>query len=251
MCKIFGVLNYKGGTGKTTTVINLAAGLALSGSRVLCVDMDAQGSLATSLGVTYTHTMTDLLLGRVTVQQCIIPTRDNLDIIPSDATLLQAEGALWRMNDSRAARQVLADKMCGIEDDYDYIILDYSPSVSLLSENGLAYAQKLIVPVSPNYMALIGIKQVIQTLKTIGQKSEHRVELSMIVPTFYYSHLRKDREVMATLHRYFGVKVVDPIRINVKLSEASGHQMSIYEYAPYSSGAADYAQLVERVIHEN
>ncbi len=251
MCKIFGILNYKGGTGKTTTVINLAAGLALSGSRVLGIDMDAQGSLATSLGLNYTHTITDLLLGRVTARQCIIPARDNLDIIPSDSSLLQAEGKLWRMNDNGAARQVLANKMRGVDDDYDYIFLDYSPSASLLSENGLIYVQKLIVPVSTNYMALVGTRQVIQTLKTIGQIPEHGVELSMIVPTFYYSRLRKDREVMETLQRYFGGKVVDPIRANVKLSEAPGHQMSIYEYAPRSSGAVDYAHLVERIIHEN
>ncbi len=251
MCEIIGVLNYKGGTGKTTTVINLAAGLALSGARVLCIDLDAQGSLATSLGVQYSYTLAHLLLGQAELQNCIIPARDNFDIIASDSGLLQAEGELWRMNDNQVARQALASKMQGVNGDYDYIFLDCSPSASLLSENGLLYVQKIIVPVSTNYMALVGTRQVIQTLKNIGRIPEHKVELYMIVPTFYYSRLRKDREIMATLHRYFADKVADPIRANVKLSEAPSHQMSIYEYAPRSSGAVDYAHLVERIIHEN
>jgi chromosome partitioning protein len=249
MSRIIGVLNYKGGTGKTTTVVNLAVGLALRGARVLCMDLDAQGSLATYLGVRYTYCLAHLLLGQAEPQACIVQARDNLDIIPSDASLLQAEGELWRMGDNGVARQVLADKMRGV-DGYDYIILDYSPSVSLLSEGGLLYAREIMVPVAMNYLALIGTRQVLRTLKTIGRIPEHRVRLSLIVPTFYYAWLRKDREVMEILQRHFAGKVAEPIRSNVRLSEAPSHQMSIYEYAPRSLGAADYARLVERVVSD-
>ncbi len=247
MSRIIGVLNYKGGTGKTTTVINLAAGLALRGAQVLCVDMDAQGSLATYLGVTYNHSLTDLLLGRADLQSCITPARDNLSLIAADASLLQAEGALWQIGDRQTARKTLRNKMQGLEA-YDYVIVDYSPSVSLLSESSLFYIRELIIPIAMNYMALVGTRQVIQTLKTIGQIPEHTVQLSMIVPTFYYSRLRKDREIMGTLQRYFADKVTEPIRANVKLAEAPGHRMSIYEYAARSPGAFDYARLVERVV---
>jgi chromosome partitioning protein len=249
MSRIIGVLNYKGGTGKTTTVVNLAAGLAMRGARVLCIDLDAQGSLATYLGVRYTHSLTHLLQGQVEPQACIVRGRDNLDLIASDSSLLQAEGELWRMDDNRFARQVLPGKMQSI-DGYDYVFLDYPPSVSLLSEGSLLYVQEIIVPVSMSYLALVGTRQVIQALKTIGQTHEHRVLLSLIVPTFYYARLRKDRDVMETLHRYFAGKVAEPIRANVKLAEAPSHQMSIYEYAPRSSGAIDYARLVERVVSD-
>jgi chromosome partitioning protein len=249
MTKIVGVLNYKGGTGKTTTVVNLAAGLAIRGSRVLCIDLDAQGSLATCLGVHHTYSLAHLLLGKEEPLTCIMNVRDNLDLIPSDRNLLQAEGALWRMGDNGVARHVLAKKMQGV-DGYDYIILDHSPSASLINENGLLYAHQVIVPVSMNYLALIGTRQVLQTLKTIGQLPDHNVQLALIVPTFYYGWLRKDREVMEILQRHFSGKISDPIRINVSLVEAMGRQMSIYEYAPRSVGAIDYARLVERVVSD-
>ena len=248
MSRIIGVLNYKGGTGKTTTVVNLAAGLVLRGARVLCVDLDAQGSLATYLGARYTRSLTHLLLGQADLRDCIVRARDNLDLIASDESLLQAEGELWRIGDNWQARRALAGKMRGLKDDYDYIILDFSPSASLLSENGLLYAQELVVPVSTRYMALVGTRQVIQTLKKIGRLPDHRVRLSLIIPTFYHAHWRNDCEVMEILQRYFADRIADPIRANVKLAEAPSHHKSIFEYAPRSYGAIDYARLVERVI---
>ncbi len=248
MSRIIGVLNYKGGTGKTTTVANLAVGLALRGSRVLCLDMDAQGSLATYFGVTFTHSLADLLLNRATLQSCITSVRDNLDLIASDATLIQAEGALWQMGDRHLAQQLLPDKMQTLAN-YEYVILDYSPSVSLLSESSLLYTRELIVPVAMNYLALVGARQVIQALKNINHPPRQGAQLSIILPTFYYNRLRKDREILKTLQHHFNSKVADPIRANVKLSEAPSHQLSIYEYASRSSGATDYARLVERIAN--
>ncbi len=247
MTEIIGVLNFKGGTAKTTTVVNLAAGLALRGERVLCIDLDAQGSLATCFGVQHPFSLTDLLLGKADTQACITPARENLDLIISNDSLLQAEGELWRMKDDQAAKRVLRERMRYVRG-YDYIILDHSPSASLVNENGLIYARKIIVPVAMNYLALVGTRQVIQTLKTVGKISNHNSELFLIVPTFYYAWLRKDREVMEILDRHFADKVAEPIRINVKISEAMGQQRTIYEYAPNSSGAMDYARLVERVV---
>jgi len=250
MGRIIGVLNYKGGTGKTTTVVNLAAGLALRGERVLCIDLDAQGSLATYLGVSHVHSLAHLLLGQVRPQACIVQARDNLDLIPSDSGLLQAEMQMWRGNEDRAVRRMLIDKMRPLEDLYDYVILDFSPSASPLSESGLLYTRELIVPVSTGYMALVGLRQVIQTLEGFRQIPDRRVWLYMIVPTLYSEQLRQDREVVEILRRHFAHKVADPIRTNVKVAEAPSHHKSIYEYAPGSSGAIDYSDLVERVLRD-
>lgn len=248
MTRVIGVLNYKGGTGKTTTVVNLAAGLALRGARVLCVDLDAQGSLATHFGVNHSYSLTDLILKQLPPQDCIITVRDKLDLLPSNTSLLEAEGVLWQMSDHNLAQQKMINSLNSLEG-YDYIILDYSPSASLLSRSSLLYIRELIIPVAMNYMALVGTRQVIQTLKSIGQMPNHQLQLSLVVPTFYYDRFRKDREIMETLQRYFAGKVTHPIRANVKLSEAPSHQMSIYEYDARSSGAIDYARLVERVVN--
>jgi chromosome partitioning protein len=250
MGRILGVLNYKGGTGKTTTVVSLGAGLASRGARVLCIDLDAQGSLATYLGIHYTYSLAHLLLEQAERQACIVRARDNLDLIASDGDLLQAEGELWRMDDSRKARRTLVGKLRGLEDGYDYVILDFSPSASLLSESGLLYIRELIVPVSMGYMALIGIRQVIGTLKNIGQIPGHRVRFYLIVPTLYHARLRQDREVLGILQRRFANRVTEPIRANVRVSEAPSHHKTIYEYSPRSTGATDYKRLVERVLRD-
>lgn len=247
MTRIIGVLNYKGGTGKTTTVVNLAAGLALRGERVLCIDMDSQGSLATYLGVPYVYSLTHLLLGQVEPHECIARARERLDIVASDSSLLDVEGELWKLDTRQLAGQRMVERLQGLEEGYDYALIDYSPSASRMSQSALYYIDELFVPVAMNYLALVGTRQVIQTLKTVSRMPERRVRLSLIIPTFYFARLRKDREVMETLQRYFDGKVTEPIRANVSLAEAPGHQMSIYEYAPQSAGAIDYARLVERV----
>ncbi len=250
MGRILGVLNYKGGTGKTTTVVSLGAGLALRGARVLCIDLDAQGSLATYLGIHYTYSLAHLLLDQAERQACIVRARDNLDLIASDESLLRAEGELWRMDNTRKARQILASKLRGLENEYDYVILDFSPSPSILSESGLLYIRELVVPVSMGYMALIGTKQVIETLKDIGRIPGHRVRFYLIIPTLYYARLRQDREVLGILQRRFANRVTEPIRANVRVSEAPSHHKTIYEYSPRSTGATDYKRLVERVLRD-
>jgi chromosome partitioning protein len=250
MSRVLGVLNYKGGTGKTTTVVNLAAGLAKSGAHVLCVDLDAQGSLATHLGVEYTYSLSQLLLGQVRPQGCVVQARENLDLIASDRSLLRAEGKLWRIGDEQIIRRTLRNKMRSLDSEYDYVILDFSPSVSLLSESGLLYIHELIVPVSANYLGLMGLKQVVETLKTFRQMPGTNVWLYLVVPTFYSDRVQQDREVIQLLKRYFTGKVTNPIRSSVKIAESPSHHLSIYEYSPRSTGSTDYAHLVERVLRD-
>ncbi len=250
MCRRIGVLNYKGGTAKTTTVVNLGAGLAMKGKRVLCIDLDPQGSLAMCLGVRYAHSLVHLLLGQAEARACISQARENLDIIPSDSSVLQAEGSLWRMNDSWTARRILSDKLQDLDSDYDYVIVDFSPSASILSESGLQYVRELIVPVSTSYLSMVGTRQVVETLKGIGRVPGHRVRLYLVLPTLYSPRLRQDREILGILQRHFADRVAEPIRANVKLTEAPSHHKTIYEYSPRCGAASEYRRLVERVLSD-
>jgi chromosome partitioning protein len=250
MCRRIGVLNYKGGTAKTTTVVNLGAGLALRGARVLCIDLDPQGSLAMCLGVHHTQSLTHMLLGQAAPESCIVQARERLDVIPSDSSLLQAEGTLWRMNDVQTARRMLASKLYGLDSEYDYVLVDFSPSASIMSEGGLQYVRELIVPVSTSYLSMVGTRQVIETLKSIGRVPGHRVRLYLVLPTLYSPRLRQDREILGILQRHFAGRVADPIRANVKLTEAPSHHKTIYEYSPRSGASAEYKRLVERVLRD-
>lgn len=250
MCRRIGVLNYKGGTAKTTTVVNLGAGLAMKGKRVLCVDLDPQGSLAMCLGVRYTHSLVHLLLGQAEARACVSQARENLYIIPSDSSVLQAEGSLWRMNDSWTARRILSDKLQDLDSDYDYVIVDFSPSASILSESGLQYVRELIVPVSTSYLSMVGTRQVVETLKSIGRVPGHRVRLYLVLPTLYSPRLRQDREILGILQRHFADRVADPIRANVKVTEAPSHHKTIYEYSPRCGATSEYRRLVERVLSD-
>lgn len=250
MARIIGVLNFKGGTGKTTTVINLAAGLAKTGKRVLCIDLDAQGSVAAYFGAKYTNTLYHLILGDVPADQCVLKVRPNLDILPSDRTILEAQGYLWRLNDDKTAKRVLQERLYHLKE-YDFIIVDYSPSANIVTEGGLLYIRELIVPVQMNHMAIVGFVQVSKTLKEIGKIPDHSVRLTHIVPTFYDGRRVKDREILTSLQTRFPQHITDPIRENVKLAEAPGQRKTIFEYAPKSNGAEDYSKLVERVLTTN
>ncbi len=247
MTRIISILNYKGGTGKTTTVVNTAAGLAGEGARVLCVDLDPQGSLGTWLGIKHPRTTADLLLGREPPERCIVTARERLDVVVSNHDLVHAEGQLWRMSDTQIARRVLHYTMETVAG-YDFILLDCSHSISLLTHNALLYATELVIPVAMDYLAMVGTRQVMDTLKEIGRIPDHRLSLTAVVPTMYSGRQRKDREVMDILNYYFRGKVCTPIRANVRLAEAAGHQKTIFEYAPASYGAEDYAALVKWVL---
>jgi chromosome partitioning protein len=246
MGETIGVLNYKGGTGKTTTVVNLAAGLALRGKKVLCIDLDAQGNLASYFGSPRRLTLAQLLSGEATLRDCIVNARERLDLIVSDERLWQAERDLWLLHDGKEARQILCSVLKDL-DGYDYIILDHSPSGGLLNECGLFYEEQLIVPVSMDYLSLLGLRRVMGVIRSMTAGLERCARVAIILPTFFNPRLRKDREIMAILESHFASVLAYPIRSNVSLCEAPGHRKSIYEYAPRSTGAMDYAFLVERV----
>jgi chromosome partitioning protein len=238
------VFNHKGGTGKTTTSINVAAGLAEKGLKVLLVDVDPQGNVGVSLGVRGETSLYHVLVLGADPAEVAVPVRANLDVITSNETLAAAELYLAaRPNRDR----VLRDRMAGTGD-YDVVVLDCSPSLSLLNQNALCYADSVLIPVSCDYLALVGVKQCVRTLRNVHEHLKHPVFVLGVVPTFYDARHKLGREVTETLKAKFGELCFPPVRANMKLREAPAAKQSIFEYAPDSHGAEDYATLVDRVL---
>jgi chromosome partitioning protein len=171
-------------------------------------------------------------------------------VLPASRKLLNIEGELWKSGDRATARRKLSERLGNITANYDFVILDFPPAASLISENGLLLINELIIPIPMNHLALVGAFQVIGTLKAISQIPDHNVRLTWILPTLFDERQRKDREILMALKRQFPNQVANPIRRNVRVAEAPAQQKTIFEYDPRCYGAADYAQLVERVADE-
>jgi chromosome partitioning protein len=243
------VLNQKGGTGKTTTAINLAAGLAERINDVLLVDTDAQGNVGVSLGVAGEKSLYHVMVDGADPTESSVPVRKHLEVITSDATLAAAEIWLARQNTDQRAR-VLTKRLnlLQVSRRYDYVIIDCGPSLNLLNQNALSYVDEVIIPVTCDYLALVGVKQVLRTVKDVERHLGHAVRVSAVLPTFYDGRTRLAREVLETLQGHFKQKCLEPIRLNTRLAEAPSHRKTIFEYAPTSHGAADYNRVVDWVL---
>ncbi|HJK98881.1 MAG TPA: ParA family protein [Polyangiaceae bacterium LLY-WYZ-14_1] len=238
------VFNHKGGTGKTTTAVNLAAGLAEGGARVLLVDADGQGNVGASLGIRGEKTLYHVLVHRCSVAEAAVTVRPNLDVLCANELLAAAELHLaGQPNRHRVLRERLAEGASG----YDVVVLDCAPALSLMNQNALVYAEGVIVPVSCDYLSLVGVKQVLRTVRQVRELLRHDVELLGVLPTFYDVRNRSGREAVEVLTGHFGERCLPPIRINTKLREAPTVKQTIFELAPESRGAADYLALVRRV----
>lgn len=231
------ILNFKGGTGKTTTAVNLSHVLALKRQNVLVVDCDPQGSIADWLGISPGNTFFDLLTDRVNLQDCIYQARERLNIIPSGKKLALIELRLAKDKDMDKAFQ---KKLVSLKD-YDFIFLDCPPSMSILNLNALEYAHEIFLPVSMDYLSLRGVKQVIESLP-------EGIQITKVIPTFYDQRTKKSKEILKDLKSFFKGKVTNPIRVNVRLSECSSFHKTIFEYDPYSRGAQDYQRLAEEIL---
>lgn len=239
------VVNHKGGTGKTTTAVHLAAGLADLGHKVLLVDLDPQGNVGTWFGLDGDETQLPALLAReIEVDDAIVEVRENLDVIASDWRLAEVEEDLIR---GRERERGLSNRLKAITG-YDFVILDCAPSMSVLTTSALAYAEEIVIPISMEYLALVGVRQIVENILRMSSRDGRRVRIAAVVPTFYQSNLRKSGEILRVLKKHFADAVTEPIRDNVRLSEAPSYQQTIFEYSPRSHGARDYRRLVERFL---
>ncbi len=239
------IFNHKGGTGKTTTSVSIAAGLAARGLKVLLVDTDSQGNVGVSLGVKAERTLYHMLVMGLKPSAAAVNVRENLDLVVSNETLAAAELYLaGRQNRDR----ILRERLTPAEDQYDVILLDCSPSLSLMNQNALCYADSVVIPVSCDYLALVGVKQCVRTLRNVHEHLKHPVYILGVVPTFYDARHKLGREVVDTLKARFGDLCMPTVRSNMKLREAPAARQTIFEFAPDSHGAEDYAGVVQRVL---
>ena len=239
------VFNHKGGTGKTTTSVSLAAGLASRGHRVLLVDTDSQGNVAVSLGTSCERTLYHVLVMGLRATDAVQQVRPGLDLLPSNETLAAAELYLaGRQNRDR----VLAQRMESSADAYDYVVIDCSPSLSLMNQNALCFADSVLIPVACDYLSLVGVRQVIKTVKNVNTLLRHPLQIWGVLPTFYDARAKICNEALDTLRNHFAERCLDPIRATTKLKEAPAQARTIFEHAPGAHGADDYESLVDAVL---
>ncbi len=247
---IIAIFNAKGGVGKTSTAYNLAVALKrFHDKRVLLIDIDPQGHAGAALGIdimNLEHRIDEVLLEKITIKDTIVKTASEVDLIPSNILLAEAEIPLSGM----PGREVLLRRAVKtISSRYDFILIDCPPNVGMLSINALMTAQKLIIPVDPSYLGLLGIPVIERMLHLIQTRLEHPIEILGVLATRYDQRLNIAKEVLSSLRSRFGDRLFETtIPETVKVREAPSFQVSIFDHAPDSPGAVAYQKLTEEVL---
>lgn len=234
----------KGGVAKTTTAVNLSAGLARAGYKVLLIDTDTQGQVSKALGVAPEAGLAELILEEASPEEALLEARPGLYLLAGGRALAGLKRAIDRKD--FGGERTLTEGLESIEAQFDYIILDSAPGWDSLTVNVLFYANEVLAPVSMEILTLAGVLDFQKTIEAI-QKHKPDLKIRYILPTFYDRRVKKSEEIYTQIKAFFKEKTCSPIRYSVRLSEAPGYGQTIYEYAPDSSGAEDYQALVERI----
>ena len=253
MERIIAVANQKGGVGKTTTAVNLAAGVGIAGKKVMLVDADPQGNSTSGFGINKKQvkvTTYELLIGTGKLENAVIKTEfKNVDIVPSSMNLAAAEVDLIEM-EHREAQLKMA--LAAARDNYDYIFIDCPPSLGLITINALNAADTVLVPIQCEYFALEGLSQLMNTVRQVKRLYNPTIEIEGIVLTMYDGRLNLTAQVVAEIKKYFADKLYKTaIPRAVRLSEAPSYGMPIQYYDKRSKGAAAYDELTKEFIKKN
>ena len=254
--RIFAVANQKGGVGKTTTAVNLAAALAIQGLKTLVIDLDPQGNASTALGIADRHSGTpssyEVLLGEIPLQNAIrqSPHSERLFCVPATIDLAGAEIELVSMV---ARENRLRNALMELEQtDFDYVFIDCPPSLGLLTVNALVAAPEVLIPIQCEYYALEGVSQLMRNIDMVKAHLNPRLDVSTVVLTMHDGRTKLADQVAVEVRRFFGDKVLATvIPRSVKVSEAPGYSMTIIDYDPGSRGAMSYLDASRELAHRS
>ena len=247
--RIFTVANQKGGVGKTTTTVNIAAALSMGGLRVLVIDLDPQGNASTALGVEHRQSagVYEVLMGDAQISDVIqkFAGFPALDCVPSNTSLANAEINLVSMVARELQLKAAIDE---ISANYDYIFIDCPPSLGLLTINAFAGSKELLIPIQTEYYALEGLSQLLETYSVVKKRLNPSLNLSTIVLTMFDSRTRLSNDVAANVRAHFPVELIDiPIPRAVRVSEAPSYNQTVMTYDPLSPGAIAYMQVAREI----
>jgi chromosome partitioning protein len=253
MGKIIAIANQKGGVGKTTTTVNLAASLGVLEKKVLLIDADPQANATSGLGIdveTVENGTYQLLEHKTSAREAIIKTNSpNVDIIPSHIDLVAIEIELI---DKEEREYMLKKALEEIKDDYDYILIDCAPSLGLITLNSLTAADSVLIPIQCEYFALEGLGKLLNTIKSIQSLHNKDLEIEGLLLTMYDSRLRLSNQVVDEVKKHFDNMVFKTIiQRNVRLSEAPSYGESIIKYDATSRGAENYINLAHEILKKN
>lgn len=251
MAKIIGIANQKGGVGKTTTAVNLAAALGVLEKKILIIDADPQANATSGLGVEEVKYSTYNLLEHSVDAVAVIQRTSTpyLDIVPSHIDLVAAEIELV---DKENREYMLKEALAPVKDNYDYIIIDCAPSLGLITVNALTAADSVIIPIQCEYYALEGLGKLLNTIKNVQKIHNPNLDIEGLLLTMYDGRLRLSNQVVEEVHSHFPDMVFETIiSRNVRLSEAPSYGESILMYDAESKGAVQYIQLAEEVLKRN
>ena len=247
--RIFTVANQKGGVGKTTTTVNIAAALSMGGLRVLVIDLDPQGNASTALGVEHRQSagVYEVLMGDAQISEVIqkVAGFPALDCVPSNTSLANAEINLVSMVARELQLKAAIDE---ISANYDYIFIDCPPSLGLLTINAFAGSKELLIPIQTEYYALEGLSQLLETYSVVKKRLNPSLNLSTIVLTMFDGRTRLSNDVAANVRAHFPVELIDiPIPRAVRVSEAPSYNQTVMTYDPLSPGAIAYKQVAREI----